>query len=455
MRRTTTLTAAGLLGLTLLAPAYSAEAVGETCRGETATIVGTPRKDIVGTEGRDVIVTNRSQDVTTLGGDDLVCITGPDQGKWTERPVDIDTGPGNDVVDGTAAPDWPATGTLGAGADTFLGGGGSDDVDAGTRSADYDHLDADRDTLLGGGGDDSFVSGQEGVVNADEVDLGRGDDDLGWNGRTAPGGIVSGGPGTDTLSLSTAAHDLVIDNPGGRLTEDGQQTLPWSRVESFTVWPTHEDPVDLAFTGTTAADSLTVYAASAVVTADLGGGKDELTTDSVLLDGTVLDAGSGRDLLYVLDRERTLDVDLGKERLVASDASASYAATVRGFEDADVHARTVRVKGTDRGNDIGVSACDGLVRGRGGDDTLSRRYEYWFETSTECPEHYRMAGGAGADELKGQSGDDTLVGGPGNDLLEGANGDDVLRGGPGRDEADGGQGRRDRCSAERETRCER
>ncbi|CUR62485.1 exported hypothetical protein [metagenome] len=455
MRRTTTLTAAGLLGLTLLAPAYSATAAGETCRGEAATIVGTPRKDIVGTEGRDVIVTNRSQDVTTLGGDDLVCITGPDQGKWTERPVTIDTGPGNDVVDGTAAPDWPATGTLGAGADTFHGGGGSDDVDAGTRSSDYEHLDADRDLLVGGGGADSLVSGQEGLANTDEVDLGSGGDYLAWLGRTASGGIVSGGAGTDTLSLSTSAHDLVIDSPGGRLTEDGQQTLPWSQVESFTVWPTHEDPVDVAFTGTTAADVLTVYAASAVVTADMAGGKDEITTDSVLLDGTVLDAGSGRDLLYVLDRERTLDVDLHKERLVASDASASYAATVRGFEDAAVHARTVRVKGTDRGNDIGVSACDGVVRGRGGDDTLSRRYEYWFETSPECPERYRMVGGAGADELKGQSGDDTLVGGPGNDLLEGANGDDVLRGGPGRDEADGGQGRRDRCSAERERRCER
>ena len=41
MRRTTSLTAAGLLGLALLTPMSSAVAAGETCRGEAATIVGT------------------------------------------------------------------------------------------------------------------------------------------------------------------------------------------------------------------------------------------------------------------------------------------------------------------------------------------------------------------------------------------------------------------------------
>ncbi|WP_374454439.1 calcium-binding protein [Nocardioides sp.] len=455
MRRTTTLTVAGLLGLALLGPATSATAAGETCRGEAATIVGTPNKNIVGTEGRDVIVTNRSQDVTTLGGDDLVCITGPDQGRGTERPVDIDTGPGNDVVDGTAARDWPASGTLGTGADTFYGGGAGDYLDAGTRSADYAHLDADRDVLLGGGGGDSFVSGQEGLPNTDVVDLGSGGDYLSWNGPTADGGTVSGGAGTDTLSFVTGAHDLAVDNVTGRLTEDGSPSLPWSGVESFSIWPTHEDPIDLAFTGTAADDFLTLYAASAVVTADLAGGADDFTSSSLLLDGTVVDAGSGRDDLYVLDRDRDLFLDLRAEQLLARDATTSTDAVVRGFEDADVHARMVDVKGTGAGNDIGVSACSGVVRGRGGDDTISRRYEYWYETSPGCRERYKLDGGSGADELKGQSGDDTLIGGPGKDLLEGANGNDVLRGGAGRDRADGGDGRRDRCSAEREKRCER
>ena len=59
MRRTTTLTAAGLIGLALLVPtsASSSEtASGEICAGEAATIVGSA-PTVTGTEGRDVIVT--------------------------------------------------------------------------------------------------------------------------------------------------------------------------------------------------------------------------------------------------------------------------------------------------------------------------------------------------------------------------------------------------------------
>jgi len=43
MRRAAPLTAAGLLGLALLAPMSSVSAAGETCRGEAATHVGTGR----------------------------------------------------------------------------------------------------------------------------------------------------------------------------------------------------------------------------------------------------------------------------------------------------------------------------------------------------------------------------------------------------------------------------
>ena len=76
MRRTTPLTTAALLGLTVLGPAaMPAQAAGETCRGEAATIVGTG-STLTGTEGRDVIVTGPAGVVDALGGDDLICVTG-------------------------------------------------------------------------------------------------------------------------------------------------------------------------------------------------------------------------------------------------------------------------------------------------------------------------------------------------------------------------------------------
>jgi hypothetical protein len=77
MNRSTTLTAAALLGLTLLAPATSSAAATATCQGVPATIVGSATQpELRGTDGPDVIVTNDSALVLALGGDDLICVTG-------------------------------------------------------------------------------------------------------------------------------------------------------------------------------------------------------------------------------------------------------------------------------------------------------------------------------------------------------------------------------------------
>ena len=455
--RTTALPVAGLLGLALLAPASwaaPATAAGETCRGEAATHVGSPRTDIVGTEGRDVIVTNRSQEVKALGGDDLICITGPDQ-RAGYRPVEIDAGPGNDVVDGTAAPDWPMSGRLGAGSDAFHGGSGDDDVEAGDRSADFDHLDTERDVLVGGGGADSFDSGQDGQPNTDTVDLGSGHDYLAYAGTASGGSAVAAGAGDDVISLSTSAHSLDIDNGSGRLAEDAQPTLTWSDVEAFTVWSTHDDPVAAAFTGTDLDEQLVLYTTSGVVDAAMGAGKDTFTTSSTLLTGSTVDAGPGRDLFYALDRDHTLRLDLQRETFHTVDHTTTHVAVASSFEDADIHAEEVVLKGTNARNDLGVSACRGTLVGRGGNDVLGRRYDSWFETGPECTERYTLNGGSGNDRLDGHGGNDRLDGGPGDDVLAGKNGADRLVGGPGRDKADGGPGRPDRCSAEVRRRCER
>jgi Ca2+-binding RTX toxin-like protein len=454
MRRTTTLTAAGLIGLALLTPTSTASAAGETCRGEAATIVGAPRVEVVGTEGRDVIVTNQSQDVQALGGDDLICITGPDQ-RSGYRPVEIDAGAGDDVVDGTTAADWPMSGSLGPGGDTLHGGAGSEYIDTGARSADHTHVDTDHDVVLGGGGDDSITSGQAGAANTDVIDLGTDDDYIRYSGAATGDSTVTGGTGDDTLSVSTAAHSLTLDNGLGRQTEDGVPTLTWSGLERFTVWATHEDRLDLDLQGTGADENFEVYSDRGVVRASLRGGTDTLVTSSTLLDGSVVDGGAHRDRFYVMDRDLGLDLDLEDERLVTRDGASSSRAAVEAFEDAELHARTVTLKGDTGHNDLGISACTGTVKGRDGRDSLRRSYDSWFESRPGCGERYRMDGGAGADRIKGHSGADRLVGGSGSDTLEGANGADTLIGGPGRDRADGGRGRPDRCVAEREKRCER
>ncbi|GAB3014151.1 hypothetical protein GCM10011376_08430 [Nocardioides flavus (ex Wang et al. 2016)] len=129
MRRTTSLTAAALIGLTVpglaLLGAGAASGAAETCQGRTATIVGAGHR-VDGTEGPDVILTNGARAVHAKGGDDLVCITGPYTGRYLA--VDVRAGDGKDVVDGTGSPRQEVHAQMGSGVDTFLGGGAGDSV---------------------------------------------------------------------------------------------------------------------------------------------------------------------------------------------------------------------------------------------------------------------------------------------------------------------------------------
>lgn len=76
MHRSTPLTAAVLLGLTMLNPS-GAIAAGEACRGEAATLVGSKSvRTLNGTPGRDVVATQGAETINTYAGDDLICVTG-------------------------------------------------------------------------------------------------------------------------------------------------------------------------------------------------------------------------------------------------------------------------------------------------------------------------------------------------------------------------------------------
>lgn len=200
------------------------------------------------------------------------------------------------------------------------------------------------------------------MANTDVIGLGSGDDHLTYAGTATGGSTVSGREGDDALSVSTAAHTLTIDNGLGRQTEDGLPTLTWSGLESFTVAATHEARLDLDLQGTGADEGFVVHSDRGVVRTSLRGGKDTFTTESTLLDGSVVDAGAHRDLFYAMDRDLGLDLDLENQRLVTRDGASSSRAAVEAFEDAELHARTVMLRGDTGHNDLGVSACEGTVK---------------------------------------------------------------------------------------------
>ncbi|WP_374454438.1 hypothetical protein [Nocardioides sp.] len=445
--RTTTLTIAGLLGLALLAPTTNATAAGETCRGEAATIVGTGQL-VVGTEGRDVIVTGSSTVVSALGGDDLICVSEPVS---AAHLLEVLAGEGNDFVDASSLTSgYSGRVELGAGADTFAGGGAADFVSAGYFPDPRDYnaqpgSDVDTDRVETGTGDDTVFSGSSGTANHDVVDVGAGDDRF-YLGTSAAGGdaVLTGGDGDDPLSLPIGDSDVTLDQALGTLTS-AQGT---ARVVGFEAVTVDAGSGKLTYRGTRGDDSLTVRSDGAP-TVDIATdrGQDLLVIEPAsVAEGSRIDLGRGVDRVVAATSAGSLELNLGfYQRLAIGGAKV---ASVSGIEDALLVAPEVTLVGSNADNDLSFAGCEGTLRGGHGRDTLRNVAQRFFASTSysfDCTTRTTMDGGPDRDRLRGGQGPDRLRGQGGNDRLEG-------RGG--RDKADGGQGL-DRCTAEVERRCER
>ena len=122
LHHSATVAATSLIACALLTTG-PATAVGETCQGREATIVGVG-PDIRGTAGDDVIITGASRITYAEEGNDLVCVTpSPAGGAY------VDAGAGDDVVDATAAT-APVSAKLRTGLDRYIGGSEHDEVRA-------------------------------------------------------------------------------------------------------------------------------------------------------------------------------------------------------------------------------------------------------------------------------------------------------------------------------------
>lgn len=462
MRRTTSLTAAGLLGLALLTPMSSAVAAGETCRGEAATIVGTA-PTVTGTEGRDVIVSAKATSISGLGGDDLICIV---PAATNFNVLGVDAGVGNDTVDTSAAQDYfSITTDLGPGADTFDGGAADDIVTTGPTASDG--IDGDRDVVRTGDGDDRVTTGAPyGSTNSDVVDAGAGDDRVtleSWS--TAPDGLVTGGSGTDTLQThaGVAYLEMEVDMAAGVIdgtsSKDYQGDYLTGRFSSFEGLELEVGNESVDYSGTAGDDVLEVeHLRSSCcedpdLTADLLGGDDQVRVSGELDYRSSIDLGEGHDELVAAVDDGVLGLDLPSGEMWSGNGGKIPAL---GIEDAFLMAPRVTMVGDDRENALSFNACRAIVRGaRGGDHLTNVSGDPWWEEHDfGCKASAKVSGGPGADRIRGGQGRDRLAGDGGRDRLEGRGGADVLLGGRGRDRVDGDQGR-DRCVAEREKSCER
>lgn len=486
MRRTTSITAL-LLGASLLAPTGAATAVGETCRGEAATIVGLG-PDVVGTEGRDVIVTGASVRVLAGAGDDVVCATGAGA---QSNLLAVDAGPGNDVVDSTMmARNFYLDAVLGDGADTFVGGGESESVVAGPTGDPFLSApgETERDVIDTGEGGDDVTSGGPGLANPDVVRTGSGDDVVLWAGVMVAGGVLDAGDGNDLLLPRASGTTFDIDLAARTLGRDGVPEAVFSSIERMSVSP-EPGLGAVQITGSDGPDDVEMRA-PAVVRAAFGAGDDRLELPSTPA-GSVLDFGTGSDVIFARSIDGSVDVDL-TDGTLAVDGSPAVLTDV---EDAYASADEVTMVGDGGANHLNAIGCRASIDGRGGKDQISHgNYDFDADTGYDCttakvtlrggsgPDVIdggkradriygdggddrittgpavtgvnRAWGGAGDDRLDGGSAKDVLMGGGGRDRLVGDKQADTLVGGKGRDRAAGGPGR-DTCRTEIRKACER
>lgn len=368
-----------LTAVTLTAPA-PASAVGETCRGEAATIVGKGNTIIRGTDGRDVVVTNNAGAVFTRAGDDLVCVTGRAKGANATFEVTMDTGRGNDIVDSTMAPRaWPVALNLGPGADEFAGGVASDIVISGPGG------ETDRDVLRGGDGSDELISrgGPDDVYGDRSIDY--------LVVPSATDGVLDGGEGRDEISIDMDDARWVVDLATGASRND-VATHTWTSVETLSAYG---DIGHLVVAGTDGPDEIKVFprrGARPLLAVDTGRGADAFLLFGGLQDTSGIDLGAGRDGVR-LDRDGDLSLNLRSGVLVMGGV-----ADVKGVEDATTYGRKTVLTGTSGRNELRAGQCDTVIRGLGGADDLTLAKSHAIGISCgEIAKASEIDGGAGRD----------------------------------------------------------
>jgi Ca2+-binding RTX toxin-like protein len=323
------------------------------------------------------------------------------------------------IIQGTAASET-LTGTDGD--DVITGLGGFDTIDGG----------AGNDTIDGGAGGDSISGG----AGNDTIDGGEGNDSL--SDYSGGSDTLRGGDGDDYLTIShfsapTAIETIVLD--GGA----GNDKVTLNTVARGTV------RIDLG----DGADTLSLGASNAIVTAMLGAGQDRIvlqrygiintavtfTDFSAGMNGDTIDVGdylagnasgwasanpfgaagylrlvqTGSDTLVQFDRDGAGNAIAGFTTLLTLNGvtlTQLTAANLGGYAPDGSAPEGQTITGTKASDILTGTPGDDIIAGLGGFD--------------------RIDGKAGNDRINGGDDSDSIDGGLGDDVLEGAAGDDYL-----------------------------
>ena len=232
---------------------------------EAATLVGSPDAALLGTDGDDVIVTKGSRVILALDGNDLVCVTG--------KSGLVYAGFGDDVVDTTTAASGRSF--LGPGADTYLGGPGTDCVKAaGHPGVGAAIGDQEVDVIDVGAGSATIYSGAPGKGNADTITVGDGNSTVFWSGYQT-GGEVEFGAGRHRMQVFLKGDEPRDWRLGNGLGPDaGDELVRWTGVVRDLSVLAFPDSAALTMLGSAAPELLKARACR--VTIEGRGGNDVL-----------------------------------------------------------------------------------------------------------------------------------------------------------------------------------
>ena len=421
----------------------SGGAGNDTLNGGTDndTLIGGVGNDVMhGDDGSDtlVIAGTEAQGDTLDGGTGADTISVAGSGDVTlagfnaaSSSIESWQGSGQGVV-GTGAADTFNLGGLSAvNGLAFIDGAGGNDTITGSNFADDLRGGAGNDTLVGLSGNDILTGG----VGNDIISGGDGDDVIVIAGTDAQGDTFDGAAGTDTISVigTTDVTLAALDTASA----------------SIETWQGN----GFGIVGTGVANAINLSALTTIngLAYVDGGGGDDVVTGSNLADD--LRGGTGNDTLSGLAGDDTLTGGVGNDTLSGGDGDDTFAVTgteaqgdtfaggagsdailVTGTADltlAGFNAATSSVErwrgntrgvvGTSANNTFDLSALAAVagllyVDGASGNDLI---------TGTALADV--------SDDLRGGSGDDTIVGLAGNDVLSGGAGNDALSGGDGDD----------------------
>ncbi|HET9730188.1 MAG TPA: hypothetical protein VFR41_12235, partial [Acidimicrobiia bacterium] len=414
----------------------------------------------------------------TLGDmDDTAVVSGNIPATVRGGPgVDFLTGgAGNDTIDGGPDDDFFYSPTV-DGADTYIGGGGTNDLDysgrttpvfvsigngladdgaggvcptahgGGTAATEHDNVGADVQNIEGGSGNDCLIGN-----GANNVFHGNAGSDFLMGGDGAD--VFNGGYNDQSDDVDIVSY---ADHAGPITAGEGYDPNSGANggAEGDYIEPNVEE-ID----GTNAGDTFIQYNIGPAGVHFVGGaGNDTFLAPDLgtqFIGHNEFTGGPGIDTVSYAGRTNGVYAAIGGMNNGESGETDQIDNDIENLVGGNANDTLV---GNDAGNDLEGGPGGDLLYGGNGSDTadysdhaqpvIASLDNNRNDGSTEDgplhdfiePDVENISGGSNNDALTGNTGSNLLSGGPGDDHLYGLDGNDTLDGGPGADTLDGGAG---------------